>query len=108
MRVYRSSERFERMTQSPHRAPSRIGCIAFSQSKWYLSTPSKEPFSNQPHHKLHSFILPSIAKYVLILIYLRVDFYVRHANLWGRFLREATGGLLFCHEECFDGTWSGL
>lgn len=102
MRRYPSTKRCEptnrlfnaldcKTTQSPFLTLSRIGCIAFSQSNWYLHTLQNEPFSKRSHHQLPLSILPSVAKHILILIYLRVDYYVRHAFLWGRFLHEATG-----------------
>ena len=102
MRRYPSTKRCEptnrlfnaldcKTTQSPFLTLSRIGCIAFSQSNWYLDTLQNEPFSKRSHHQLPLSILPSVAKHILILIYLRVDYYVRHAFLWGRFLHEATG-----------------
>ena len=71
--------------------------IAYKRSfgeKWYQSTPLIRP-NCRPclmPSLIISFLICIIATVIscLLLIYVRVDFYMRHANLWGRLLREAT------------------
>jgi len=74
---------------------SRIAYNRFSGGKWYPSTPLIWPC--RCSCLVRSFILPFLMCHVFIVILLSflislwVDFYMRHAILWGRFLSEATG-----------------
>ena len=82
--------------------------IAYNRSfgqKWYQSTPLIWP-NCRPclmHSVILSFLICIIATVIscLLLIYVRVDFYMRYANLWGRLLREATGNAARYH-HLFD------
>ena len=73
---------------------SRIARTAFSQAKWYLYTPgnsTKSRHSDERGGNQKIFIMINLRIITTKTTTLQVDFYLRHANPLGRFLREATG-----------------
>jgi hypothetical protein len=74
---------------------SRIAYKRSSRAKRYLDTPLFHVFLTlQANSSLDSQISWTSDGYgilLVLLVYLRVDFYMRHPNATGRILREATG-----------------
>ena len=73
---------------------SRIACTAFSQAKWYINTSEK---TNKSRCDDERRVIRSVTHISNLRItatkttIARVDYYMRHGNISGRFLREATG-----------------
>jgi hypothetical protein len=83
------------MTKTWENTLSRIAHTRSFGPRWYLDTPFiYPPLLLQPDMSLN-FPISSAKAYtgilLVLLVYLRVDFYMRHPNATGRFLREATG-----------------
>ena len=78
---------------------SRIACTAFSQAKWYINTSEK---TNKSRCDDERRVIRSVTHISNLRItatkttIARVDYYMRHRNISGRFLREATGIANLC------------
>lgn len=86
------------MNQMLYKSEKTLSRIAYKRSfrpKWYLDTPLFHVFlTPQANNSLNSPCSWTGHWYgilLVLLVYLRVDFYMRHPNSTGRLLREATG-----------------
>ena len=86
---------------------ARMLCTRSSRPKWYTGTPGfstiPAPHPNTQDHPLfYNNGVPGLP--TLILLHLRVDYYMRHALLLGRFIDEATGPVGFGSGRRMDQT----
>ena len=92
----RISAYMSRYATTPGKTLSRMTCKQSFRTKWYTDIsgiPTEaDPQPNTPHLSLVLTNEQLPGALVSLLVYLRVDNYIRHANLLGRLLREATGG----------------
>jgi hypothetical protein len=91
----RISAYMSRCSTTPSKTLSRIARARSFSTKRYIATPGIPTEADpQPNTLYLSPVLTNeqlSGALVLLLVYLQVDNYMRHANLLGRLLREATG-----------------